>query len=164
MQPMELRSARLLLRDFREDDVARVFEYQTLPAYLEHYDGVRPTYEDVRNLVNLFRTWAVETPRQSYQLAVTLDSYLIGTCGVRRPPNETAEFGCELDPKYWGHGYAYEASLTLLAFASTELHVDRVLARTRPGNRAAIRLAERLGFQLMESGVLVLERRLEPRS
>lgn len=161
---MELRSARLLLRDFREGDVARVFAYQTLPAYLEHYDGARPTYEDVRNLVNLFRTWAMEVPRRSYQLAITLDSHLIGTCGVRRPPNDEAEFGCELDPNYWGHGYAYEASAKLLAFARNELQIGRVLARTRPDNRAAIRLAEQLGFKLTESGVLVLDTRLEPRS
>lgn len=160
---MELRSLRLLLRDFSDDDVARVFEYQMLPAYLEHYDGVRPAYDDIRNLVTLFRRWAMEIPRKSYQLAITLDSHLIGTCGVRRSPDDTAEFGRELDPNFWGHGYAYEASVTLLAFARNELRIDRVLARTQPGNRPAIRLAEQLGFRSVESGVLVLESGGEPR-
>jgi [ribosomal protein S5]-alanine N-acetyltransferase len=156
---MELRSPRLLLRDFDDADAARVFEYQQSPAYLEHYDGPAPTREEVRDLVERFRRWAAEMPRTSYQLAITLDSYLIGTSGVRRHQNEPAEFGCELDPHFWGHGYALEASATLLTFARNELQIDRVLARTLPDNRAAIRLAEQLGFTMTASGVLVLDTR-----
>ncbi len=154
---MELRSARLLLRDFHDEDATRVFEYQRTPAYLEHYDGDPPTYDQVRHLVDSFRRWAMEIPRTRYQLAITLDSYLLGTCGVRKHDHDAADFGCELDPKFWGHGYAYEASAALLAFARSHLQIDRIVARTRSDNRAAIRLAEQLGFEMTESGVLVLE-------
>ncbi|HEX6094921.1 MAG TPA: endonuclease V [Thermoanaerobaculia bacterium] len=130
---MELRSPRLLLRDFDDADAARVFEYQQSPAYLQHYDAPTPTREDVRNLIERFRRWATEIPRTSYQLAITLDSYLIGTCGVRRLQNEPAEFGCELDPRFWGHGYALEASATLLTFARDELQIHRILRPNAPG-------------------------------
>lgn len=152
-----LRSARLLLRDFHDDDIARVFEYQTLPAYLEHYDGAAPTYEDTRRLVSLFMNWAQEIPRTNYQLAITLDSYLIGTCGVREQQAHVFEFGCELDPKFWGHGYAYEASATLLGFARRTMPIEIVLARTRPDHVAAIRLAESLGFEMTERGHFALK-------
>ncbi|HYO74910.1 MAG TPA: GNAT family N-acetyltransferase, partial [Thermoanaerobaculia bacterium] len=153
----QLSSARLLLRDFDDDDAARVFEYQSSPAYLEHYDDAVPTRDAVRSLVALFRRWAEELPRRNYQLAITLDSYLIGTCGIRQPAGETAEFGCELDPRFWRHGYAHEASATLLAFARQELQLERVIARTLPANRAAIRLAETLGFEDAGGGLLMLE-------
>ena len=152
-----LRSARLLLRDFHDNDIARVFEYQTLPAYLKYYDGATPTYEDARRLVSLFVKWAQVIPRTNYQLAITLDSYLIGTCGVREQQAHVAEFGCELDPTFWGHGYAHEASATLLAFVRRTLPVETVLARTRPDNVAAIRLAENLGFAMIELGLFALK-------
>lgn len=152
-----LRSARLLMRDFHHDDITRVFEYQTLPAYLEHYDGDTPTHDDVRRLVSLFVEWAQEIPRTSYQLAITLNTYLIGTCGVRRQHEHVSEFGCELDPQFWGHGYAYEASATLLALARRTLPFKTILARTTPENTPAIRLVENLGFEMIESGLFTLK-------
>lgn len=123
---------------FHHDDIVRVFEYQTLPAYLEQYDGDTPTYEDARLLVRLFVEWAQEIPRLNYQLAITLDAYLIGTCGVRQQHAHVAEFGCELDPQFWGHGYAYEASAALLAFARRTLPLNTICARTKPENTPAI--------------------------
>ena len=157
MFPLELRSDRLLLRDFHDEDVVRMFAYARLPAYLEHYDGEAPTYDAVQQLVSLFRRWAMETPRTRYQLAITLNFDLIGTCGVRKQQDDEAEFGCELDPAFWGHGYAYEASAALLAFVRNELPIGRIVARTRPENTSAIRLAERLGFEMTAAGLLVLK-------
>ena len=155
---MELRSARLVLRDFTADDVARLFEYQSYPLYLRHSEGDAPGLDDVRRLVERFRGWATESPRMSYQLAITLDGHLIGTCGVRRDQDAAAaEFGCELDPDFWGHGYAREASAAILAFARDALRVERIVARTRPDNRAAVRLAEDLGLRMVGDGVFALD-------
>jgi [ribosomal protein S5]-alanine N-acetyltransferase len=139
---MEIRTERLVLREFRRDDVARVFEYQS------RYDGERPAREDVQRLVDLFCHWADEEPRSKYQLAITLDGRVIGTCGVRKdvPDAVVAEFGCELDREHWGRGYAREASEALLRLAYDELGVERVIARTTADNATAIRLAERLGL------------------
>lgn len=155
---MELRTARLVLRDFRTDDVAVVFEYQAKPEYLRHYDGTLPTRDAVDRLIALFREWAGAIPRTKYQLAITLNDRVIGTCGVRQEPDRPAiaEFGCELDPDFWGRGYAAEASRALLVLAVQTLRLERVIARTRPENRAAIRLAEGLGFRMGDDGVLEL--------
>jgi [ribosomal protein S5]-alanine N-acetyltransferase len=133
---MEIRTPRLLLREFRRDDAARVAEYQS------RYAG-----GPVPGLVDLFCDCAEAVPRTKYQLAITLDTHLIGTCGIRMesPGATTAEFGCELDRDSWGRGYAREASEAILRFAFDELKVQHVIARTTPDNTAAIRLAEALG-------------------
>lgn len=162
---MELRTERLLLREFLPTDVAAVLAYQSKPAYLKHYARPPPSDEEVRAFVELLCRWAREVPRTKYQLAITLGGVLIGTCGVRMeaPERPEAEYGCELDPASWGHGYALEASHALLTFGQETLHLQRILARTTPGNLAAIRLAERLGFQRIAAGLYELKAPLRER-
>ena len=144
---MEIRTARLVLREFRRDDAARVFEYQA------RYDGDPPSRADVERLVDMFCDWAEASPRTKYQLAITVDGTLIGTCGVRKeaPGDTTAEFGCELDRDFWGRGYAREASEAIVRFAVDALHVERIVAHTTAGNAAALRLAARLSVDVSTS-------------
>lgn len=92
--------------------------------------------------------------QRRFQLAITLDVRFIGTCGVRKAhaDDAEAEFGRELAPETWGHGYARQASRALLAFGVEALCLQRVSARTQPGNAAAIHLAESLGFRCSAAG------------
>lgn len=125
---MELKTDRLLLDDFTASD---------------HLDS------EAGGLIGTFRRWAAEVPRSKYQLAIRFEGALIGTCGVRKESFDAdeAEFGCEIDPRYWRRGFATEASRAILAFAFGELHVRQIVARTTKGNVGAIKLAEGLGFR-----------------
>ena len=151
---MELRTRRLVLRDFLPSDAEAVAAYQSDPRYLEHYDH-SAAVTDSHALVDLFRAWAEESPRTKYQLAIVLEDRVIGTCGVRRDAAE-AEFGCELDPEYWNAGYAREASRAILEYGFTTLGLRRIVARTLASNQRAISLALSLGFQEVAEGVFVL--------
>ncbi|MCP3098116.1 GNAT family N-acetyltransferase [Myxococcus sp. K15C18031901] len=157
---MELHTERLTLRDFRPEDAPSVVAYQSQPAYLEHYGQPPPTTEEVRAFVERLCRWATEVPRTKYQLAIVRKGRVIGTCGVRResPGDLVAEYGCELDPAAWKHGYALEASRALIAFAFATLGIEGLFARTRPANVGAIRLAESLGFHRVADGHYTLSR------
>lgn len=152
---MELRTERLLLRDVRPADVEAVLAYQSDPAYLRHYGRPAPSSEEVRALVEMLCRWADEVPRTRYQLAITLDGRLIGTCGVRAevPGATDAELGCELDPRHWGRGYAREASRAILDLGFATLGLRRVWARTAPENVRAIRLVEDVGLRRIADGL-----------
>ncbi|WP_374711438.1 GNAT family N-acetyltransferase [Symbiobacterium terraclitae] len=65
-----------------------------------------------------------------------------------------AELGYAIMPDAWGRGYATEAAREVLRFAFEGLHLRRVTAACLAGNRASIRVLEKLGFRL--------EARLEP--
>lgn len=157
---MELRTERLVLREFLPTDVPTVFAYQSDSAYRRYGEKKAPTEEDVRDFVQMLIGWAAAAPRTKYQLAVTLDGHLIGTVGVRTevPDSTDAEFGCELDPRYWGQGYAREASRAILAFGFGTLGVRRIWARTVPENMRAVRLAEDLGLRRIADGVYERQR------
>jgi ribosomal-protein-alanine N-acetyltransferase len=155
---MELHTDRLVLRDFRPEDVPMVLGYQTHRAYLAFYEGAAPTDGAVRNLVDTFRRWAADEPRTKYQLAITWKGRVIGTCGVRGAGDDEAEFGCEVDPEFCGRGYAREASRAIIDFGFETLRVRRLTACTTSRNVRAIRLAEALGFRQVGEGLYELRR------
>lgn len=149
---MLLTTERLILREFAEDDWARVLEYQSDPRYLRYYEWEARTPDDARAFVGMFLRWQGEQPRRKWQLAVTLreSGLLVGNCGVRQAQAgaRCAELGYELDPAYWGRGYATEAAQTMLAFAFGELGIHRVQAEVIAENTASARVLAKLGFRL----------------
>ena len=147
---MQLETDRLVLREFVEDDIAAVLAYQQTEEYQRLRRRDTYTLEEAREFVGTFIAWQSETPRLRYQLAVSLEStpILIGTCGIRvqKPEAGEATIGYELDPAYWGHGYATEAAARMLTFAFQDLRMPRVVAWCHVDNTGSMRVLEKLGM------------------
>jgi len=143
---MQLRTRRLLLREFIPSDVMTLSVYHAAPSYREH-DALRA---DAETIVGQALLWSEEQPRRNYQLAIAESetSLAIGAIGLRGTDHAlgVAEFGCELDPAYWGRGYAREAAVTLLGFGSRVLKLRRVTAICAIANVRVHHLLESLGF------------------
>ena len=147
---MELVTRRLLLREFTEGDLPTLAAYQADPRYVEFWPEEAPPANS-RHLFDLFRRWADERPRRNYQLAVArLQSphELIGNCGVRGQGLEdgVADFGIELAPSWWGHGYATEATRAILDFGFHQLGLLEVRGLSVTENARVARMVPRLGF------------------
>ena len=127
---VELRTERLVLREFTESDWPAVHAYQTDPRYLRYYPWTDRAEEDVRAFVRTLVTWQEERPRRRFQLAITLprEGRLIGNCGVRvnAPESREGNVGYELDPRFWGQGYATEAARAVVGFGFGELGLHRI--------------------------------------
>ncbi len=149
---MRLETLRLTLREYTEDDTAAVLAYQSDPRYLRYYPWEERTLEDVRRFVGAFVEWQSESPRRRFQLAVLLreSGMLIGSCGVRRKPDDDteADIGFELSPEHWGRGYATEAATAMAGFAFRELGVMRLSSWCVAENAASARVLEKLGMSL----------------
>jgi|SRR5437762_4423425 len=147
---MQLTTRRLILREFVENDWQAVFEYQSDPTYLRYNPYFYRNEQDVRSFVQMFIGWSVEVPRKKYQFAIVLkdEGRLIGNCGIRMQTVHTqvAEIGYEIDRHYWGHGYATEAALALLAFGFNQLHLHRIWAYCIAENTASARVLEKIGM------------------
>jgi RimJ/RimL family protein N-acetyltransferase len=151
---MELRTARLILRDFVAEDWRAVLAYQQHPDYLRFYPSSERVEEEARGFLEMFLSWQAAEPRHRFQLAIILaeTGELIGNAGIRcaRPGDREAELGYELSPAHWGYGYATEAAAALLEFGFRELALERVTANCNAENAASARVLEKLGFQLVE--------------
>jgi RimJ/RimL family protein N-acetyltransferase len=147
---MRLGTPRLVLREFALDDVDRMHAWQSDSRYLDHYPWDRTWRHEAKSLVELFCRWQSEVPRWRWQWAIELQNsgLLVGSAGVRRidPGSTAADVGYELDPDYWGNGYATEAMRRVVTFGFDDLGLEDLSARVVRGNHRSVRVLERLGF------------------
>lgn len=148
---MNLTTDRLLLREFVENDWRAVHAYQSDPRYLRFYAWEERTEADVRSFVQMFIGFQQETPRRKFQLAIVLPEtgQLIGNCGirVRDPMARAADIGYELDPRYWGNGYATEVARAMLDFGFGPLGLHRIAADCLTENAASAHVLEKIGMR-----------------
>jgi [ribosomal protein S5]-alanine N-acetyltransferase len=151
-ESMELKTERLFLREFVEDDWEAVLAYQSDPRYQEYYPLTERKPEEVKQFVHKQVANQAEQPRTKFQVVIELkaERRLIGNCGIRKDSPEAiqADIGYELDPQYWGQGYASEAAHAVLEYGFTQLKVHRVWAGCIADNARSRRVLEKLGMRL----------------
>jgi len=153
MAPRELRTARLVLRQWRADDrdpwaalnadpeVMRWFPRTLSRAEADDFVDRHAAHIDEHG----WGLWAVE---------VVGGAPFIGFTGLAVPgfpvpgrPDGCIEVGWRLAAEHWGQGYAPEAARAALAFALDELGWDEVVSFTAVGNANSRRVMEKLGME-----------------
>src|SRR4051812_28261601 len=145
MEPPRLVTERLLLREFRADDIGPDLEQVQDPEVQRFLGGVRTPYEAFRTLATHAGHW---TLRGFGQWAVQRieDGRFVGRVGLWEPPGWPGpEVGWRLARDTWGQGYATEAARAAIGWAWTALDLDRLSSMIVPGNAASQRVAQRLG-------------------
>lgn len=149
---MLLITERLILRDFIDSDWEAVLAYQQDPLYLRYNEWTSRSAKEVRDFIQIFLDHQKQIPRFKFQFAITLKTTggLIGNCGVRRnsPESHQADMGYELDPKFWGQGYATEAAHTMLDFGFSYMKLRRISAWCIAENVGSARVLEKIGMRL----------------
>lgn len=146
---MELKTERLILRDFKPEDFEAFYATTNDPEYRQYYARQEMARDFWVKIFNHIRAPIDKPARDSFQLAISLQTgELIGTCGVRTEDRQQkqASFGCAIARPFWGKGYAYEASYRIIDFGFSSLPIHRVYAETISENKRSRALAERLGM------------------
>jgi RimJ/RimL family protein N-acetyltransferase len=146
----ELRTARLLLRPWRDGDIEPLAAMNADAEVMKHFPGplsAEQSAEQMRNMQAGFAQhgydfWAAELPGESS---------FIGFIGVRRVPARfpfapAVELGWRLARPYWKRGLAQEGARASVDFAFDALALSELLAYTAATNRRSRRLMERLGM------------------
>jgi [ribosomal protein S5]-alanine N-acetyltransferase len=147
-----IRAVRLVLREYTYEDWPTVLAYQSDPRYLRYYPWSEREATTVREWVASLIARQSEEPRDVYQLAITQpedNGALIGSCGVRVNDRTRREgnIGYELDPDYWGHGYATEAAWAVLSYGFEHLGLHRIWAELNAENTASAHVLEKVGMR-----------------
>ena len=146
----EVRTDRLLLRDWRESDMAPFAAMNADPVVMEHFPGLM-TREQSDGFARLVQgsieergwgLWAVEAPGEHD---------FIGFVGLSVPRFETAftpcvEVGWRLASGYWGNGYASEAARGALRYGFERAGLDEIVSFTIPANTRSIAVMRRIGM------------------
>jgi RimJ/RimL family protein N-acetyltransferase len=142
MAMTELRTRRLLLRRFREDDLEAFASFADDEAYRRFLGSGHPSAAQlVANNV------AVDWEREP-SWAILLDGRVVGSIflGVHMD-DATGELACLLAPDVWGQGIAVEAGRAVTDYAFGVLKLDKVWARAEANNAASRRAMEKGGMR-----------------
>ena len=150
---LPIRTPRLLLRRFAEDDVDALLVFQSDPQAVRYVPYPPRDRAAVATALERKRAGTVwRKDGDLIELAVTLadDGTLIGDVllGLRSVEHQTVEVGYIFAPAHGGRGYATEAVRALLDLAFGELGARRVVARVDDRTTSSRRLLERLGVRL----------------
>lgn len=147
---LPIRTERLVLRRFRDEDRAAFVGYRRHPDVARHQSwDVDYSDEAADAFMAEMTTAAAWRPGEWFQVAVEHDGVLIGDVAFwLDPARPAAEIGYSLHPDHQGRGYAGEAVAALLAALGAG-GITRVEAGCEPENVASQRLLERSGFSFV---------------
>jgi ribosomal-protein-alanine N-acetyltransferase len=147
----QLRTARLLLRPWRAQDLDALAALNADPAVMEHFVALPSRTQSAVMLERLqdgFREhgygfWAVEMPGTEP---------LIGFIGLAPVPAQMpfapgVEVGWRLAREHWGRGLAAEGAQAALDYGFGPLGLSEIVAYTAARNVRSRRLMERLGMR-----------------
>jgi [ribosomal protein S5]-alanine N-acetyltransferase len=146
-----LETARLVLREFSDDDAPAVHAYAADPEVVRYLDWGPNAPEETAGFLALARSAREAVPRTAYHLAIVLKAAdrLIGGCRIeiRSAANGSGDLGYVLDRQHWGRGYATEAMRALMDFGFGRLALHRIWATCDVDNHASARVLGKLGMR-----------------
>jgi RimJ/RimL family protein N-acetyltransferase len=147
---LTLRTPRLLLREWRDEDADAFAAMFDDPAVMEFLIPVadRAAIDAIVGRIRShfdqhgFGWWAAE---------LRSTGAFIGFIGLSYIPFEAhftpaAEVGWRLASAHWGQGYATEGARAALEAAFTQLGLDEIVSMTVPANARSRRVMERIGM------------------
>ena len=152
-----LRTERLLLRPFREDDVGAALTYRNdaeFAQFLPHIPQPFTRADALRFVTtNMDERW--ET---SPTFAIELDGRLVGTVNLEvDAANQSAMLGYAIGRDHWGQGIALEAARAVVSWGFQALSLAKIWASTDARHRRSRRVMEKLG--MTHEGTLRAHRR-----
>jgi len=145
-----LKTERLLLRQFRHDDIDAYAAMCADADVMRHIGEGKPlSREDAwRNMAMMAGHWTLRGYGM-WAVEELSSGSLVGRVGLYYPEGWPGqEVGWMLARPHWGKGYAFEAARAAVAHAFDTLQWPRVISLIDPENRRSIALAERLGERL----------------
>ena len=145
-----LRTPRLILRPWRDEDVAPFAAMNADPAVMEFFPRPLDRAESEGAVARTrdhfarhgFGLWAVEVPDVAD---------FIGFVGLAVPRFEAhftpcVEIGWRLACEHWGRGYATEAARAVLDFGFRERTLEEIVSFTIPANLRSRAVMEKIGM------------------
>jgi RimJ/RimL family protein N-acetyltransferase len=147
-----VRTARLLLRPWREEDIAGFVEMSADPAVMEYLLPLPSRGLSAEAWVSRARAHWDEHGFGQWVVEIPGVASFIGVVGLNVVSYEAhftpaVEVAWRLARAYWGQGYATEAARAALDSGFGTLGLNEIVALTVPANRRSRRVMERLGMR-----------------
>jgi RimJ/RimL family protein N-acetyltransferase len=150
----ELRTERLVLRQWRDDDRDPWAAMNADPDVMRHFPSTL-SREEADHWFQFNRDRLEERGWGLWAVEVEGGAPFVGFIGLNAPgfdvpghAPDCVEVGWRLAAEHWGRGYAPEGARAALGFAFDVLGLDEVVSFTAVGNAKSRRVMEKLGLEL----------------
>ncbi|MCK9470928.1 MAG: GNAT family protein [Bacilli bacterium] len=143
-----IETPRLILREIELIDAYDMYEYARL-------DNVGPTagwqphssLSETKATIKLFQSKKKYGQPGVYAIILKEENKMIGTVELHTYTKDfKAELGYTINPRYWGNGYALEASKYIIRWGFEVLGLKRIECTTFTSNQQSSRVCEKLGL------------------
>lgn len=146
---MKLKTERLILRPWTEDDAESLYEYAKDPrvgpiAAWPVHTSVENSHSIITSVLSAEETYAVCLKEDNR--AVGSIGLLFGEAGNVELADDEAEIGYWVGVPFWGRGLIPEAAEELIRHAFEDLKLNRIWCTSFVDNVKSQRVQEKLGF------------------
>ncbi len=146
-----LETERLILRDWKDEDIAPFARMNADPIVMEYFPR-RLDEKATARLVGRFQDHFEKHGYGPYAIELKKTGEFIGFVGLHDVEFQAAftpatEIAWRLDYGHWGQGYATEAARAVLDLAFNQLSLKEIVAFAVYDNEAAIHIMEKLGMK-----------------
>jgi RimJ/RimL family protein N-acetyltransferase len=150
-EPVVLRTERLILRPWRDDDLAPFAALNADPEVRAHFPSCLSRAESDGQATKI-RAAFEERGHGLWAVEVDGGAPFIGFIGLAVPSfsahfTPCTEIGWRLARAAWGRGYACEGARAALDFGFGPLQLAEIVSMTTPGNARSRRVMETLGMR-----------------
>lgn len=147
---MTLRTKRLVLRAWHEEDFKHFAQMNSDPRVMEYF----PATLSLQESDDLAKRLSAQLQKQGWGLwAVSIPglSDFIGFIGLSEPSfnahfTPAVEIGWRLAYDFWGKGYATEGALEALKYGFETLNLNQIVSFTAAQNHRSIEVMKRIGL------------------
>jgi RimJ/RimL family protein N-acetyltransferase len=147
---MQLQTARLILRSFREQDVDAMAQLFANPDFMRFSLGAFTEREQTVAFIGKMMGWDRAGIPSQFAVVARGEKAIIGYCGFFHHvevPGEI-EIGYRLHPGYWNRGLITEAARAVRDHAFADLKLPRLISLIHPENTPSLRVAEKNGMSV----------------
>lgn len=143
-----LETPRLFIRPAKLEDAQNLFVLNSDPDVVKYTgDTSFSTLLEAQNLIKDRMIKQFEQHKTSRFMVFLKDGTYIGWCGLKFfPETNEVDLGYRFMKKFWGQGYASEASKICLEYGFRTLKLERIIAKAMPENVASIKIMQKLGM------------------
>ena len=151
-----IKTDRLLLRRFTEDDAPLLYELNLDPEVIRYTYDPMTDVEHAKNVLSeVILPQYVLYDHGRWAVHLRSNAEFIGWCGLKylSETNEV-DLGYRFRKKFWGQGYATEAASACIEYGFKRLNLHRIVGRAVPENLGSIRVLEKCGLEYLHEEVM----------
>jgi RimJ/RimL family protein N-acetyltransferase len=148
--PQKLRTTRLLLRSFADQDIPAIVRLARAPEIAATTINIPHPYaeDDARSFLAHSREELRGGRSTNFAVTILQNGELCGAIGLTiAPAHQRAELGYWIGVPFWRQGFATEAATAVLAFGFETLRLHRIFASHFAENIASRRVLEKIGMR-----------------